>query len=42
MNTSGRYSVEERTTVLGLNPDRADVIVPAAKIFLAVMKNAGN
>jgi exopolyphosphatase/guanosine-5'-triphosphate,3'-diphosphate pyrophosphatase len=35
------FSIEERTTRLGLNPDRADVIVPAAKIFLAVMKNAG-
>lgn len=35
------YSVEERITQLGLNPDRADVIVPAAKIFLAIMKNAG-
>ncbi|MEP7170564.1 MAG: exopolyphosphatase [Bacteroidota bacterium] len=35
------FSVEERTTQLGLNPDRADVIVPAAKIFLAVMKNGG-
>jgi|SRR6185436_13386574 len=35
------FSVEERITQLGLNPDRADVIVPAAKIFLAVMKNAG-
>ena len=34
------FSIEERTTQLGLNPDRADVIVPAAKIFLAVMKNA--
>jgi exopolyphosphatase/guanosine-5'-triphosphate,3'-diphosphate pyrophosphatase len=34
------YSYTERITELGLNPDRADVIVPAAKIFLAVMKNA--
>jgi exopolyphosphatase/guanosine-5'-triphosphate,3'-diphosphate pyrophosphatase len=34
------FSVEERVTQLGLNPDRADVIVPAAKIFLAIMKNA--
>ncbi len=34
------FSVEERITVLGLNPDRADVIVPAAKIFLTAMKTA--
>jgi exopolyphosphatase/guanosine-5'-triphosphate,3'-diphosphate pyrophosphatase len=35
------YSFEEREKVLGLNPDRADVIVPAARIFLTVMKAAG-
>ncbi len=35
------FTIEERTTQLGLNPDRADVIVPAAKIFLTVMKNGG-
>lgn len=34
------FSVEERVTQLGLNPDRADVIVPAAKIFLTIMKYA--
>jgi exopolyphosphatase/guanosine-5'-triphosphate,3'-diphosphate pyrophosphatase len=34
------FSLQERIEVLGLNPDRADVIIPAAKIFLAVMKNA--
>jgi exopolyphosphatase/guanosine-5'-triphosphate,3'-diphosphate pyrophosphatase len=34
------YSLQERIEVLGLNTDRADVIVPAAKIFLAVMKAA--
>lgn len=33
------FTVEERITQLNLNPDRADVIVPAAKIFLSVMKN---
>lgn len=32
------FSVEERVDKLGLRPDRADVIVPAAKIFLFVMK----
>lgn len=35
------YSLQDRIEVLGLNPDRADVIVPAGRIFLMVMKNAG-
>ena len=34
------YTLQERIEVLGLNADRADVIVPAAKIFLTVMKAA--
>ncbi|MEO8759294.1 MAG: exopolyphosphatase [Bacteroidia bacterium] len=34
------YTYEERITVLGLKPDRADVIIPAAKIFLTAMKHA--
>ncbi|MBC7865041.1 MAG: exopolyphosphatase [Bacteroidia bacterium] len=34
------FSYEERIEVLGLNPDRADVIVPATKIFLTAMKHA--
>lgn len=34
------YTYEERISVLGLNPDRADVIVPATKIFLTAMKHA--
>ena len=34
------YTYEERMERLGLKPDRADVIVPAAKIFLTVMKTA--
>lgn len=33
------YTYDERITVLGLNPDRADVIIPAAKIFLTAMKH---
>jgi exopolyphosphatase/guanosine-5'-triphosphate,3'-diphosphate pyrophosphatase len=32
------YSLEERMEIWQLNPDRADVIVPAAKIYLAIMK----
>lgn len=33
------YTFEERITILGLKPDRADVIVPAAKIFISAMKH---
>lgn len=35
------YPLEDRIKVFGLKPDRADVIVPAAKIVLSTMK-AGN
>lgn len=35
------FSYEERISKLGLNEDRADVILPAAKIFLTAMKHAG-
>ncbi|MDI1356522.1 MAG: exopolyphosphatase [bacterium] len=34
------YTYKERIERLDLKPDRADVIIPAAKIFLTVMKNA--
>ena len=34
------YTLEERITILGLNPDRADVIIPATEIFLFIMKHA--
>ncbi len=34
-------SYEERISELGLNPDRADVIVPATKIYLNAMKWSG-
>lgn len=33
-------SYEQRIVELGLNPDRADVIVPASEIFLSVCKKA--
>jgi len=33
-----RMTYEERISDLGLNPDRADVIVPATKIYLNAMK----
>lgn len=35
-DTLSRLSVEERMVVYGLKPDRADVIVPAAEIFLHI------
>jgi exopolyphosphatase / guanosine-5'-triphosphate,3'-diphosphate pyrophosphatase len=34
------HTYEERMKVFGLNPDRADVILPAAKIFISAMKHA--
>lgn len=35
------YTYEDRIRVFGLRPDRADVIIPALKIYLSVMKWAG-
>jgi len=35
------YSLKERIHVLGLNADRADVIIPAAEIYLTLMKWTG-
>jgi exopolyphosphatase/guanosine-5'-triphosphate,3'-diphosphate pyrophosphatase len=32
------YTYEERIKVLGLKPDRADVIIPASRIYTSVMK----
>ncbi|MCS6818716.1 MAG: exopolyphosphatase [Chitinophagales bacterium] len=32
------YSVEDRIKILDLNPDRADVIIPAGEIFIKVME----
>jgi exopolyphosphatase/guanosine-5'-triphosphate,3'-diphosphate pyrophosphatase len=34
-------TLEQRTHILGLKPDRADVIEPAGRIYLAVMRWAG-
>src|ERR1035438_1723799 len=39
-DTLNSYSYEQRISIMGLNPDRADVIVPAVKIFRSVMKAA--
>ncbi len=35
------FSLKDRINVLGLNADRADVIIPAAEIYLTVMKWGG-
>ncbi len=35
------FSLKDRINVLGLNQDRADVIIPACEIFLTVMKWSG-
>ncbi|WP_256004728.1 MULTISPECIES: Ppx/GppA phosphatase family protein [Pedobacter] len=37
-NFLNSHSLKERIGVLGLNPDRADVIIPAAEIYLTLMK----
>ncbi len=34
-------SYEQRISVLGLNPDRADVIIPALRVYLNAMKWSG-
>lgn len=39
-NHLNSYSLRDRINVLGLNPDRADVIIPASEIYLTVMKAA--
>lgn len=36
------FSYDERINILSLNPDRADVIIPAAKIYLAAMAAANS
>lgn len=36
-----QMTYEQRIAELGLNPDRADVIIPATKIYLSVMKWSG-
>jgi len=35
------YSMEDRIRILRLRPDRADVIIPAADIYMDIMKTAG-
>ncbi|MEL0650566.1 exopolyphosphatase [Algibacter sp. TI.3.09] len=40
-NTLQSYSYEERITELDLNQDRADVIIPAMRIYMSAMKWSG-
>jgi exopolyphosphatase/guanosine-5'-triphosphate,3'-diphosphate pyrophosphatase len=40
-NQLNSHSLKERIQVFGLNPDRADVIIPAAEIFITLMKWTG-
>lgn len=40
-NDLNSHSLKERIQVFGLNPDRADVIIPAAEIFITLMKWTG-
>lgn len=40
-NTLQSYSYEERITILDLNQDRADVIIPAMRIYMSAMKWSG-
>ncbi|WP_113661318.1 Ppx/GppA phosphatase family protein [Pedobacter nanyangensis] len=40
-NELNAYSLKERISLLKLNPDRADVIIPACEIYLTIMKWAG-
>ncbi|RZM23485.1 MAG: exopolyphosphatase [Pedobacter sp.] len=40
-NDLNNHSLKERIQIFGLNPDRADVIIPAAEIFITLMKWTG-
>lgn len=40
-NYLNSFSLKDRINVLGLNQDRADVIIPACEIYITVMKWAG-
>lgn len=41
-NNLTKYSYRERMVKFGLNPDRADVIIPALKIFITTMESVGS
>jgi exopolyphosphatase/guanosine-5'-triphosphate,3'-diphosphate pyrophosphatase len=36
------YTIQERIEKLGIQPDRADVIIPACDIFISIMKQTGS
>lgn len=36
------YSLEDRVKLLDMNPDRADVIIPASEVFLNIMQWSGS
>jgi len=40
-NSIKKHTYQQRMEVLGLKPDRADVIIPAATIYQTVMESAG-
>jgi exopolyphosphatase/guanosine-5'-triphosphate,3'-diphosphate pyrophosphatase len=40
-NNLNNHSLKERINLFNLNPDRADVIIPAAEIFITLMKWTG-
>ncbi|NRF37932.1 exopolyphosphatase [Pedobacter foliorum] len=40
-NQLNGHSLKERISVFGLNPDRADVIIPACEIYITLMKWTG-
>jgi len=40
-NQLNGHSLKERISIFGLNPDRADVIIPACEIYITLMKWTG-
>lgn len=40
-NDLNSHSLKERISIFGLNPDRADVIIPACEIYITLMKWTG-
>ncbi|HMB65155.1 MAG TPA: hypothetical protein VKN36_18895 [Eudoraea sp.] len=38
----GEFTYEERLSILKMNPDRADVIIPASEIYIRILKEMGS
>lgn len=38
----GEFTYEQRMSILKMNPDRADVIIPASEIYIRVLKEMGS